>query len=199
MLNLTGWPCLIVGGGAVAARRARTLIEAGAVVTVVAPALSAGLGGLAVRRVERAFEPGDVDGARLVVVATDNPKVNDQVAAAAAAAGALVNRADGGGGGDSPGELSFMATRRDGPLTVAVDSGGASAAAAKTLVQTTADAIGPHWPVLLEEARTRRGALRGDPARLRRLTDEAALDILKRCGRAALIEHLDAVVRGSTA
>ena len=82
-------------------------------------------------------------------------------------------------------------------LTLPTNS-GASAAAAKTLVQAAADAIGPHWPVLLEEARTRRGALRGDPARLRRLTDEAALDILKRCGRAALIEHLDAVVRGST-
>ena len=195
MLDLTGWRCLVVGGGPVGARRAARLVEAGAEVSVVAPVMGAAVEDLAVTRIARAFADGDLDGVRLVVVATDDDVVNARVAETAAAGGVLVNRADGGGaGGDAAGELSFMAARRDGPLTVAVDSGGASAAAAKTLVQTAAEAIGPDWPVLLEEARRRRPALRGQPEKLRRLTDAVARDILKRCGRDALAEHLDAVV-----
>ena len=190
MLDLTGWACLIVGGGAVAARRAATLLEAGAVVTVVAPVMGAAVEALAVTRAVRRFEVADLSGVRLVVVATNDAGVNQRVAERAAAAGVLVNRADGGGAG----ELSFVACRRAGPLTVAVDSGGASAAAAKTLAQSAVDAIGPDWPVLLDEARQRRAALRGHPEALRRMTDAAALDILKRCGRAALAEHLDAIV-----
>jgi len=198
MLNLSGWCCLVVGGGGVAARRAGTLAQAGAAVTMVAPVMSAdatALSSEAVNREERAFADGDLAGVRLVVVATDDAAVNARVADRAAAAGVLVNRADRGDGGD----LTLMAARRVGPLTVAVDSGGASPAAARTLVETARDAVGPEWPVLLEEAAARRAALRGRPDALRRLTDAAALDILQRCGRAALAGHLDTLVAESVA
>lgn len=194
MLDLDGWPCLVVGGGPVGARRAQTLAVAGARVTLVAPVLSARARALTVTLRERGFELGDLAGVRLVVVATDRPEVNEQVARQARDRGVLVNRADAGPGGD----VTWMATRRSGPLTVAVDSGGV-ASASGALADTALAAIGPHWPVMLAAARQRRAALRGRPVALRRLTDGAALDILKRCGPEALAAHLDAVVAAAVA
>lgn len=192
MLDMAGRRCLVVGGGAVALRRTTSLLAGGAVVTAVSPQFDAGFMDTHATRICRHYVAKDCEGAFLVVAATGDADVNRAAHRDAALAGALTNRADAGAAGD----LTFMAARRDGPLTVAVDSGGTSAAAAKSLVQTASDAIGPDWPVLLEEARRRRAALRGRPEALRRLTDPTALDILKRCGRAALAVHLDAVVAG---
>lgn len=97
-LRLTGRPCLVVGGGAVAARKVRSLLEAGAAVTVVSPELGADL---ATARPEglwswrpRAFKAEDVDGCLLAVAATDDPSVNLTVASAAARVGALCNVVD---------------------------------------------------------------------------------------------------------
>ena len=81
-LDLRGRLVVVVGGGAVAVRRCRRLVEAGADVRVVAPAASSDLpDGVTV--VARAFRPTDVDGAWLVLACTDDTDVNDAVAAAA--------------------------------------------------------------------------------------------------------------------
>ena len=77
-LDLAGRRVLVVGGGAVAARRVRGLLAAGADVVVVAPELADGFPDVAVQR--RAFTPTDVDGAWLVVACTG--VVDDQVALA---------------------------------------------------------------------------------------------------------------------
>ncbi|WP_019009155.1 precorrin-2 dehydrogenase/sirohydrochlorin ferrochelatase family protein [Deinococcus aquatilis] len=118
-LELRGEPALVVGGGAVALRRVRTLLDAGLTVTVVAPELHADLVALPVQLERRAYRSSDVQGRRIVVAATDSQAVNDAVSADARAAGALVNHA----GDAGQGSLRFAATTMRAGVQVAVSSG----------------------------------------------------------------------------
>ncbi len=145
MLNLTGQRCVIIGGGAVAARRARVLIEAGALVHIIAPRFDAAIQTVNATLHRRAYVPGDLAEARLVVIATDDSLVNDAVQRDAREVGALVNRADRGDDGD----LTFMACATISPVTLAVDSGCAMPAAAATIRDELAAALNPHWPQIL--------------------------------------------------
>jgi precorrin-2 dehydrogenase/sirohydrochlorin ferrochelatase len=119
ILDLHGAPALVVGGGAVGLRRARTLLEAGLRVTVVAPEPHADFAGVPVQVERRPYAPDDVRGMRVVVVATDNAEVNDSVTADARAEGALVNHA----GDAARGDLRFPAVIRRGAVQVAVSTG----------------------------------------------------------------------------
>ena len=120
LLDLAGRRVLVVGGGAVGYRRARDLAAAGAVVTVVttrtAP-LAASVPGVDV--VVRPFVDDDVQGAWLVVAATDDPEVNAAVASAADAAGIFCVRADRASGGSA----RVAAVLRRDPVTVTVNAG----------------------------------------------------------------------------
>ncbi|MFS0717616.1 uroporphyrinogen-III C-methyltransferase [Arthrobacter sp. 1P04PC] len=88
-LRLLGRPVLVVGGGPVAARRAKGLLDAGARVTLVAPEAGAGVRELADAGLlawkARPYRPGDADGAWFIQTATGNPAVDAQVAADAEA------------------------------------------------------------------------------------------------------------------
>jgi uroporphyrin-III C-methyltransferase/precorrin-2 dehydrogenase/sirohydrochlorin ferrochelatase len=88
-LRLLGRPVLVVGGGPVAARRAKGLLDAGAQVTVVAPVASAALRELADAGLltwePRTYLPSDVDGVWFVQTATGDPAVDTQVSADAEA------------------------------------------------------------------------------------------------------------------
>lgn len=88
-LRLLGRPVLVVGGGPVAARRAKGLLDAGARVTVVAPVASAALKELADAGLltwePRTYLPSDVDGAWFVQTATGDSAVDAQVSADAEA------------------------------------------------------------------------------------------------------------------
>lgn len=133
MLRGEALAVLVVGGGAVAARKARDLLAAGARVHVVAPELGDELrrladGGAAGLRVSRRpFAAGDAADANLVIAATDDRRVNAAVAAEARARHRLVNVAD------APEESSFTgaAAHRAGELVVAVAAGGVPTAAAR--------------------------------------------------------------------
>jgi siroheme synthase-like protein len=127
LLDLHGARVVVVGGGRVAARKIEGLLHAGALVTVVAPDVDG-----EVRRhetelvaiLERPYERADLDGARLVLVATDRPEVNAAVAADAAAAGLWVNAAD------DPAHCTFIlpAIARAGRVTVTVSTAGSTPA-----------------------------------------------------------------------
>lgn len=171
VLDLTRVRPLVVGGGAVALRKVRGLLEAGGAPAVVAPELAPELGRLVAERelpwVARRYEAGDLAGYGLVVAATDDPEVNDRIAADARAAGVLVNVVD------SPAASSFLvpATVRRGRVVAAVSTGGASprfaallrdriagvltpgvGAAAERLVRLRAE-VAARWP---EDAERRR-------------------------------------------
>ncbi len=123
--NLTDRPCLVVGGGAVAARKVALLHRAGARITVIAPRLEAELGRRAaageIDWVEGRFRPDSVTGQRIVIAATDDERVNRRVVEAARAAGAWVNVVD------RPELSDFIspALIDRSPLLVAVSTGGA--------------------------------------------------------------------------
>ncbi len=139
-LVVEGRSCLVVGGGRVAARKVDGLVGAGAVVTVVATEA-----GDAVRRIagpvtieERPYRSGEAAGYRLVVTATGVAEVDAAVAGDAEAAGVWVNSAD-----DAANcSLLLPAVHRDGAVTVAVSTGGASPALAGWLRDRAAAATG---------------------------------------------------------
>ncbi|HLE66174.1 MAG TPA: siroheme synthase CysG [Burkholderiales bacterium] len=119
-------PCLVVGGGEVAARKSALLLRAGARVTVLAPALSAAFDAdLAAARIAHraaSFRDEDLEGYAVVIAATNDDAVNRAVAAAAKARRIPVNVVD------QPALCSFILPSiiERAPVIVAVSSGGAS-------------------------------------------------------------------------
>jgi precorrin-2 dehydrogenase / sirohydrochlorin ferrochelatase len=97
-LDIRGKPVIVVGGGAVAARKCLSLIAAGARVTVIAPTLASTLRGLAeeeqLSHLPREYKAGDLAGSFLVFAATDSPTVNRAVAGEAKDRGIMANIAD---------------------------------------------------------------------------------------------------------
>jgi uroporphyrin-III C-methyltransferase/precorrin-2 dehydrogenase/sirohydrochlorin ferrochelatase len=123
-LRVEGEPVLVVGGGAVALRKAEWFLKAGARVTVIAPQLHAELARYAqhgeLAHLDRAFSPEQLHGVIAVVAATDERSINAQVSAAARARAIPVNVVD------DP-ELStfiFPAIIDRSPIIVAVSSAG---------------------------------------------------------------------------
>ena len=128
-LNVDGEPCLVVGGGAVAVRKAKTLYQAGARVTVVSPSFSAGFKRLKVRRIRRRFRAADADGKALAISATDDPAVNRAVSRACRRRRVPVNVVD------VPDLCTFIVPSiiRKGPVIVAISTGGTSPGLARAL------------------------------------------------------------------
>lgn len=189
MLSVTGRHCVVVGAGSVGARRAKLLAEAGARVKVIALQVHPSIKLAGIKIEERAFDPADLDHALLVVAATDIPEINDMISEAAQARGVLVNRADDA----SKGDVMFMTSHRDGPLTVAVHSGGASASAAVRIRDFLTENLDPDWARLLALAlpvRQKVQQLGLDAAKratiLARLSDDNAMATLKAGGESAL-------------
>lgn len=151
-LDLRGKRCVVVGGGAVGERRARALIEAGAEVVVVAPELLHESGAA---HVAAPFHPDHLDGAFLVIAATDRPEVNAAVAAAARARGLPVSLAAPGGDEDS-GDFVTMAAVRRGDLLIAVTTGGAGPALAARLRRDLEAQFGPEWEPYIDLLREMR-------------------------------------------
>lgn len=193
MLNVTARRCVIVGGGPVALRRATALLQAGATVMIVAPDIDPAIASLPIEMIRRPYLHGDLDGALLAVIATDDPAVNEQVASEAKQRGVLVNRADDADLGD----VAIPAHARLGPLTVAVHTGGTSASASAAIRDQLVAMLDPDWPTLLVIAREFRPLIQRnvpDPAerrrRLARMTDEQAMALLKKSGTDTLRAHM---------
>lgn len=135
LLDITRWTAVIIGGGPVAARKARGLIEAGAArVRCVALTFCDALPP-EVERLQQAYRPEHLDGARLVFVATDNAQVNDAIDRDAAARRLLVNRAD--ADEDEPGDFTVPARLRRGEVMLAISAGSPALAA---LIRDTLEA-----------------------------------------------------------
>jgi precorrin-2 dehydrogenase/sirohydrochlorin ferrochelatase len=126
LVDLANTPCVVIGGGEVAARKVAALREAGARPVVISPALCATLerqveeGEIDV--IQRRYQIGDLAGVRLVIAATNDPATNEAVWREARDIGCLVNVVD------DPPRCNFYvpATVRRGALTLAVSTGGRS-------------------------------------------------------------------------
>jgi precorrin-2 dehydrogenase/sirohydrochlorin ferrochelatase len=177
-LDVTGRPCLVVGGGEIAARKVTTLLEAGAEVTVVSPSLIEALENLAGERrighFAREYAPGDMAGSTLVYAATDDAELHQRLHAEACERGIPINVAD------APELCTFIvpAALTRGPLKIAVSTGGASPAMAKRIVRRLERLFGPEYGLALEVLRAARRYLKAHEPhieiRARKLTALAA-------------------------
>jgi precorrin-2 dehydrogenase/sirohydrochlorin ferrochelatase len=145
VLRLEGRRCLVVGGGPIAARKVADLLACGAVVTVVATELSSAIEELAAAEtagvlhlVRRPYRRGEAANYRLVVTATGVSEVDRQAAEDAEAAGVWVNSAD-----DADHCTFFLpSVHREGPVSIAVSTGGASPALAAWLRRRIGASLG---------------------------------------------------------
>ena len=155
-LVLQGRRVLVVGAGAIAARKVEGLLACGADVVVVAPVVGEAIAALAaagaVNLCRRTYRADDLDAVWLVVTATDDRAVNRAVFSDGEARRIWVNAAD------DPASCSFTlpSVVRQGPIMVTVATGGHSPALATWLGRHVAGELGPEYAqlaLLLAEAR----------------------------------------------
>ncbi len=149
-LVVAGKPCLVVGGGRVAWRKIRSLLECRAAVTVVAPEICEPLallaaepdgGGAAHHDLDvrlRPYRRHEASRYMLVVTATGNPRIDHMVSEDARGAGVWVNCADDA----SHCSVLLPAVHRDGAVSIAVSTAGRSPALATWLRTQIADLLG---------------------------------------------------------
>ncbi len=150
-LKLGGRQVLLVGAGPVASGKLRSLLDAGAVVRVVAPDILPAIEAEPVELVRRPFEPADLDGMSYVVAAAP-PEVNREVAAAAHARGIFVNAVD-----DIENASAYAgAVMRKAGVTIAISTDG-DAPALAGLVREALEALLPEdldeWMACARESR----------------------------------------------
>ncbi|MGZ0084451.1 precorrin-2 dehydrogenase/sirohydrochlorin ferrochelatase family protein [Caldibacillus thermoamylovorans] len=149
ILQVRGRRAVVVGGGKVAARKIRGLLAAGADVVMIAPKAEPELQALAAAGMigwrVKTFAPHDLDGAFLVIAATNDREVNEAVARATAP-GQLLNIVD------APERCDFHvpAVVRRGPLTIAVSTEGASPVVARRIRRELEERYGEEYGPYLE-------------------------------------------------
>jgi siroheme synthase-like protein len=175
-LVLDGRPCLVVGGGSVAARKVGGLLDCGAKVTVVAPAageqISAWAASGALVWERRRYQSGDAAPYRLVVAATDDAAVNREVFTDGEAAGVWVNAAD----DPASCSVTLPSVVRRGPLVVTVSTGGRSPALARWLRRRLEAELGDEYRILLELLSDQRDAVKAAGRPTESLDWQNALD-----------------------
>jgi precorrin-2 dehydrogenase/sirohydrochlorin ferrochelatase len=140
-LDIRNKPVTIVGGGQVATRKARCISKAGGIITVIAPTISLELKSLCKYSKERIYMKGDLNGAYIVIAATDNPSVNTMITADAAALGLLINRTD----KKDSGNFTTPAVITRGDVIITVSTGGKSPALAQRIKEDIEKQIGEEY------------------------------------------------------
>ena len=132
-LNVHGKRCVVVGGGEVALRKVGVLLDHGADVIVVSPSTCSELGVLChekkIEIILRKYRTVDLEGAFIVIAASDERDVNRKITADAKSRRVLINVVD------DPVASDFLipSSMNRGNLTVAVSTGGKSPALARKI------------------------------------------------------------------
>jgi precorrin-2 dehydrogenase / sirohydrochlorin ferrochelatase len=200
-IELREQPCIVIGGGKIAEGKVEGLLAGWANVTVISPDLTAHLRELVEEKkityLARAYQPGDLTGAFMVICATDQAEINHQVWQEASANRQLVNVVD-----DTP-RCNFIAPSilRKGDLTIAISTSGKAPALAVRLKERLQRELGPEYERFLELA----GELREPLARhipdfetrkalWYELVDSEILDVLARGDESAARAIISRVV-----
>ena len=123
-IDIQNKSCVLIGGGNVAYRKALSLLKAGADITLIAPEINDGVSKLVddgtINWIKRCYEPGDLNGAALAIVAVDDPAVGKKVSEEATRLNVLINVAD------IPEQCTFTLSSciERGDLLVTISTGG---------------------------------------------------------------------------
>lgn len=184
-LDIRNRKCVVVGGGRVAERKVKHLLECGAEITVVSPQLSPELQRLVQRgqvaALQREYRETDLAGSLLVVAATDDRRVNQAVARDARRKNLLVNVVD------DPERCNFIVPSvvRRGNLVVTISTGGDSPALARWLRLQFEEMLGPEYASLLALIADVRDELKregrnADPEAWQEALDQDLIDLVRR-------------------
>lgn len=150
-LNVENRRCTVVGGGMVALRKVKALLQEGAQVTVISPELQEELSVLhreaaSLEWIAAPFDASLLAGSFLVIAATDSREVNHQVAMWCEANQVLVNVVD------SRAESSFTVNSavRRGDLLIAISTDGISPAVSRTIRMQLEEQFGEEYAIMLE-------------------------------------------------
>lgn len=147
-LDISRRKCVVAGGGAVALRKVKALIEHGASVEVISPDFCPELSQLGrdgtISLVKRNYAPGDLKGAFVVIAATDDGEINSRVAEEASTRNVLTNVVD------DPQHSDFIVPSylRRGQFIIAVSTGGMSPALARKVRTRLEDIFGTEYESL---------------------------------------------------
>jgi precorrin-2 dehydrogenase/sirohydrochlorin ferrochelatase len=148
-IDVRDQPCLVVGGGAVGARKAATLLECGARITVIDPSPAQRLQQLAgqdqLRLIRRPYTTSDLQDVLLVFAATDDNDLNRRIGRDARRCGLLCNVAT----HPEIGSFILPSVMRRGDLIVAISTQGGSPALAKRLRRQLEEQFGDEYAVFL--------------------------------------------------
>ncbi|MEW6066577.1 MAG: precorrin-2 dehydrogenase/sirohydrochlorin ferrochelatase family protein [Bacillota bacterium] len=203
-LKLAGQLCLVVGGGKVAERKVGSLLECGARVRLVSPAVTsqieewANQGKLELR--QRQYQTGDLEGAFLVFAATNQEEVNRRVSEECLSRNLAVNVVD------DPPRCNFFVPSviRRGKLSIAISTSGASPALAAKIRRQLERQFGPEYEEFMEIlADLRRQVLAGEADIQQRkqifshLVESDILDLLRKKKYDQVKERIQNAYRGN--
>ncbi len=198
-LDVAGKRCLVVGGGPVAARKVRSLVQCGAQVHVVAPHLEKELEAWKAQfeYSNRSFQSGDCRDCYLVFACTNEREINSQVVAEARQNGIWCNIADDAKSSD----FYNVATIRRGEITITISTDGGSPALANHLRNEIKKVIGDEYAQLLQlmsERRTlldRTATTQSERAILwHRVLESDVLELLRRGKREKAAQRVDEIL-----
>ncbi len=193
MLDVSERLIVIVGGGSVAARKAKGLLDAGATrIRMIAPDFCGDVPD-PVERITESYDVRLLDGAGLVFAATDNPEVNAAIVRDAHRLGLLVSRAD--SAEEDAGDFATPAVLREGELVVTVSAGGSPtlAAAVRDQLRSCMDVRWATMARAMKILRPRALAITSVEKRrnlLRDMVTPAALEVLEKQGVDAVWDWL---------
>ncbi len=200
-LDLNDRPCVVIGGGRIAADKTHALLEARARVTVVAQDLIGSLADLAavgrIKHAARLYQAGDLAGSVLAISATDDSAVNRLVWEEGRRSGVLVNVVD-----DVP-LCDFIAPSviRQGDLTVAISTSGKAPALAVRIRESLEEKFGREYARFLELAGAIRQSLEEKNPDFNarrtlwyRLVDSDVLDLLRAGDEDAAYQKIEAIM-----
>ena len=196
LIGLQPQQAVVIGGGSVAGRKVEGLLAADFQVKVISPKLTSKLQSLAssgaITFIQRSYQYGDLDGAFLVIAATNDPAVNQAVWAEAVQCGCLINTVD------DPQHSNFIlpAVLQRGEMSIAISTGGGSPALARRLRERLENSIGPEYGTLTEILSELRPELiatfPAGEARLQaalRIVDSNILHVIQNQGRDAALTY----------
>ncbi len=201
-LHLRGEKCLVVGGGEVATRKVKSLLAAMARVTIVSPQCSGQLQELEKRQlvqlIREEYREAHLQGAFLVIAASDKGEVNQQVQKDCLSRSLLVNVAD----DPRAGNFFVPAVVSRGPFSLAISTEGRSPAFARRLREELEKQFGPEYGEYLEvlgDLREQVKARLKEPALRSRLFQEMAgkpwFDYFQNHPRRQFMEKVEARIR----